>query len=88
MESWKEQPRRNEEVCDELWPQGGRALVEQTDTHNLPRIGTHWQLLLFNIAMEIAYRVLKYGITKGLNRFPTCGMCHRYDFLVCLLERT
>ena len=72
-----------EEVCDEMWPEGlfdiGTAHVwcqrdGKTQTCNLLQIGTRRRPPPFDVVMEMARRVARYGISERPAWYPLHGM--------------
>ncbi|KAF9649663.1 hypothetical protein BDM02DRAFT_3113521 [Thelephora ganbajun] len=74
-----------EEVRDEMWPKAsGKVRIGtlpvwclrdgKPSTCGLLRIGTYWMSPPFKVMMEMADRVVKYGIAEEPDWFPMYGM--------------
>lgn len=74
-----------EEVCDEMWPEAWISIgivqvwcqkVGETTAYRLLKlkIGTLWKRPLFNLTLEMARRIVGYGVTEQPDWFPLYGM--------------
>ena len=72
-----------EEICNEMWPEASMSIGTVTvwclrdnkpQTCELLKIGTYQQPPSFDVAMEMANAVIKYGIAEKPDWFPLYGV--------------